>query len=378
MTFINTFYAKAAQDASTRNHVVDRRFQEKVWSWLAKNPEVSIGENGECNALSLSDVERRVNDAPNSEHTAQNQIRVFVSKERTWLAITGHEPDENKLLATEFALLSIIASRKADGIAQTELVKLSGQDKRSVPKRTDQLQQKGYIEKRAVQIKSTRTSLCTLRKFMQAEQSSTETTKDQSSGQPQVIDYKEFSKQLFSILREHEIISRVDLKKILGFADRWRWRILSRALRKFERIGVLKRVKAMSQFSENDKHYFACVKLIREPTEKDLELFHEFSRGISTNLEQDDNAELDEDVEPTDATRESPLLNNGEMLNVMKREEETDEAGRILPLWTPDQTIHNLILDVVENAGTEGIMNQVRLIEKTEEKKGNYLSSLKE
>ncbi|QMW43777.1 hypothetical protein G4B11_007147 [Aspergillus flavus] len=358
LTFINTFYAKAAQDASTRNHVVDRRFQEKVWSWLAKNPEVSIGENGECNALSLSDVERRVNDAPDSEHTAQNQIRVFVSKERTWLAITGHEPDENKLLATEFALLSIIASRKADGIAQTELVKLSGQDKRSVPKRTDQLQQKGYIEKRAVQIKSTRTSLCTLRKFMQAEQSSTETTKDQSSGQPQVIDYKEFSKQLFSILREHEIISRVDLKKILGFADRWRWRILSRALRKFERIGVLKRVKAMSQFSENDKHYFACVKLIREPTEKDLELFHEFSRGISTNLEQDDNAELDEDVEPTDATRESPLLNNGETLNVMKREEETDEAGRILPLWTPDQTIHNLILDVVENAGTEGIMNQ--------------------
>ncbi|KAE8166637.1 hypothetical protein BDV40DRAFT_296420 [Aspergillus tamarii] len=358
LTFINTFYAKAAQDASTRSHVVDRRFQEKVWSWLARNPEVSIGENRECNALSLSDVERRVNDAPGSEHTAQDPIRVFVSKERTWLAITGHEPDENKLLATEFALLSIIASRKSNGIAQTELVKLSGQDKRSVPKRTDQLQQKGYIEKRAIQIKSTRTSLCTLRKFMQADQSSTETTKDQSSGQPQVIDYKEFSKQLFSILREHEIISRVDLKKILGFADRWRWRILSRALRKFERIGVLKRVKAMSQFSENDKHYFACVKLIREPTEKDLELFHEFSRGISTNLEQDDNAELDEDVEPADATRESPLLNNGETLNVMKREEDTDEAGRILPLWTPDQTIHNLILDVVENAGTEGIMNQ--------------------
>ncbi|OGM45890.1 TFIIIC transcription initiation factor complex subunits Tfc3 [Aspergillus bombycis] len=358
LTFINTFYAKAAQDASTRSHVVDRRFQEKVWSWLARNPEVSIGENREWNALSFSDVERRVNDAPSSEHTAQNPIRVFVSKERTWLAITGHEPDENKLLATEFALLSIIASRKSNGIAQTELVKLSGQDKRSVPKRTDQLQQKGYIEKRAIQIKSTRTSLCTLRKFMQAEQSSAETTKDQSSGQPQVIDYKEFSKQLFSILREHEIISRVDLKKILGFADRWRWRILSRALRKFERIGVLMRVKAMSQFSENDKHYFACVKLIREPTEKDLELFHEFSRGISTNLEQDDNAELDEDVDPNDATRESPLLNNGETLNVMKREEDTDEAGRILPVWSPDQTIHNLILDVVEKAGTEGIMNQ--------------------
>ncbi|KAE8353127.1 hypothetical protein BDV28DRAFT_133800 [Aspergillus coremiiformis] len=352
LTFINTFYAKAAQDASARSHVVDRRFQEKVWSWLARNPEVSMGENRDHNALSLSDVERLANDAP------QTPIRVFVSKESTWLAITGHEPDENKLLPTEFALLSIIASRKSNGIAQTELVKLSGQDKRSVPKRTDQLQQKGYIEKRAIQIKSTRTSLCTLRKFLQLEHRSTDTTEDQPGGETQMIDYIKFSNDLFRILQEHRIISRVDLKELLGFNDRWRWRILSRALRKFERIGVLKRVKAISQFSDQDTHYFACVKLIREPTEKDLELFHEFSRGIPTNLEQDDNAELDEDVETNGATGSSSLLNNGETFNMVNQEEDTEEAGRILPVWTPDQTIHNMIFDVVEKSGTDGIMNQ--------------------
>lgn len=355
LTYISTFYAKAAQEASARSHVVDRRFQEKVWSWLAKNPEVSIGENRECNTLSLGDVERRANDAPDSEETP---IRVFVSKERTWLAITGHEPDESKLLPTEFALLSIIASRKANGIVQTELVKLSGQDKRSVPKRTDQLHQKGYIEKRAIQIKSARTSLCTLRKFMLSENMSTGTTIEQSAGETQMIDYMEFCNNLFSILREHQIISRVDLKKLLGFNDRWRWRILSRAVRKFERIGVLKRVKAMSQFSDSDKHYFACVKLMREPTDRDLELFREFSRGISTNLEQDDNPELDEDVDPNDGTRESSLVNNGETFNVVKQEEGTEEAGRALPVWTPDQNIHNLIFDVVDQAGTDGIMNQ--------------------
>ncbi|KAF7588591.1 hypothetical protein BBP40_005476 [Aspergillus hancockii] len=352
LTFINTFYAKAAQDASTRNHAIDRPFQEKVWSWLTKNPEVSVGKDREYNALSLSDLERRTSGVPGSDYAPRSPIHVYVSEERTWLAITGHEPDESKVLSTEFALLSIIASRKSNGIAQTELVKLSGQDKRSVPKRTDMLQRKGYIEKRAIQIKSTRTSLCTLRKFMQSDHPSTESAGDRSAGETQIMDYTQFSNDLFGILREHRLVSRVDLKRLLGFNDKWRWRILSRALRKFERIGVLKRVKATSQFSESEKHYFACVKLLREPTEKDIELFHEFSCGISTNLEQDDNAEFDEDVEPND------VLQNGEALDVVKQEEDTEESGRILPAWTPDRTIHNLIFETVDKAGTDGILNQ--------------------
>ncbi|KAE8154656.1 hypothetical protein BDV25DRAFT_93729 [Aspergillus avenaceus] len=353
LEFIETFYAKAAQDASNRGHNVDRRFQEKVWTWLTRNPEVSVGENRAGNNLSLSDVQSR---ASNSDDASQTPSHVFVSKERTWLAITGHEPDESKVLPTEFALLSIIASRKSSGISQTELVKLSGQDKRSVPKRTDTLQQKGYIEKRAVQIRSTRTSLCTLRRFLDADHPSTE-----AAGTPAVdadiMDYQEFSSKLFSILQRHQIISRVDLKKLLGFADKWRWRILSRALRKYERIGVLKRVKAMSQYMNSNK-YFPCVKLIRVPTEKDQELFLEFSRGITANLEQDDNGELDEDVEPGDEAREPSLFKGGKALTVVKQEESAEEAGRILPVWTPDQTIHNLIFDAVERAGTEGIMNQ--------------------
>ncbi|RAL04798.1 putative TFIIIC transcription initiation factor complex subunits Tfc3 [Aspergillus ibericus CBS 121593] len=362
LTFIDTFYAKAAQDA-VRAHVVDRRFQEKVWSWLMRNPEVSVGKDREGNHLSLQDAEgrrHRQTDAEADQVTrgVSGAVRVFVSEERTWLAVTGHGPDETKVFPTEFALLSIIASRKHNGIAQTELVKVSGQDKRSVPKRTDLLQKKGYIEKRAIQVKSTRTSLCTLRKFLSPEH-----LKDRQAGQDSetaqgenMIDFKEFTDHLFQILQEYQIISRNDLKEKLGFADHWRWRILSRALRKFERIGVLKRVRALSQYAHTLKKFHPCVMLIREPTERDFELFNEFSRGILSNLEQEDNVDIEDDLEQDDPSQDALQPEYG-TVGLVKRDA-VEEAGRILPSWTADRNIHNLIVDTVGQTGTNGITNQ--------------------
>ncbi|GFN12655.1 putative TFIIIC transcription initiation factor complex subunits Tfc3 [Aspergillus tubingensis] len=362
LTFIDTFYAKAAQDAAGRAHTVDRRFQEKVWSWLMKNPEVSVGKDREGNYLSLRDAERGQTSAETDQaaNGASDSARVFVSKERTWLAVAGHGPDETKVFPTEFALLSIIASRKHNGIAQTELVRVSGQDKRSVPKRTDVLQQKGYIEKRAIQVKSTRTSLCTLRKFLTPEHAPVdrETGQDaDATKQENMIDFKEFLDQLFQILQEYQIISRNDLKQKLGFQDHWRWRILSRALRKFERIGVLKRVRALSQYADTLKKFHPCVMLIREPTERDFELFNEFSRGILSNLEQEDNLDIEDDMEQ-DGTSQSPLQPNSNGTVGLVKREAVEEAGRILPSWSPDRSIHNQIFEIVDRTGTDGITNQ--------------------
>ncbi|PYI21042.1 hypothetical protein BO99DRAFT_421145 [Aspergillus violaceofuscus CBS 115571] len=360
LKFIDTFYARLAQDAPDRSHTVDRRFKEKVWSWLTKNPEISVGQNREGNHLRLQDVAGFSRDESSTEaHTptlSSGPVRVFVSKERTWLAVTGHEPDETKVLPTEFALLSIIASRKHNGIVQTDLVKASGQDKRSVPKRTDALHQKGYIEKRAIQIKAARTSLCTLRRFLTPEHAPQSDQDSEPSGvKPKMIDFNEFNGKLFDILREYRLISRNDLKAKLGFIDHWHWRILSRALRKFERIGVLKRVKALSQYAHTLKKFHPCVMLIREPTEKDMELFHEFSRNILANLDQEDNVEIEDEMDQEDSTRGSQAPPN---TTLVKREQEVEDAGRILPSWSPDRNIHNLIFETIDNAGTAGLTNQ--------------------
>ncbi|PTU17290.1 hypothetical protein P175DRAFT_0487634 [Aspergillus ochraceoroseus IBT 24754] len=363
LSFIDVFYAKSAKEESNRRQTIDRRWQGKVWQWLTKNPEVSVGKNREGNGLSLAEVEQRQlasqeADSEPQPETGNGPIRVFVSKERTWLAITGHEPDETKVLPMEFALLSIIASRKSSGIAQPELIRLSGQDKRSVPKRTDVLQQKGYIEKRAIQIKAARTSLCTLRRFLDQGNASTErpTVQNLDAGidANKMIDFASFTTRLFEILREYQIISRNDLKGLLGFADRWRWRILSRALRKFERIGVLKRVKALSQYADTQKKFHPCVMLVRDPTEKDFELFHEFSKNIYSSLEQGGNAEFEEDIDGENATQEP---SSGGALAVVKREEDVEFSGRTLPVWSPDRNIHNQIFELIDRTGTTGSTN---------------------
>jgi B-block binding subunit of TFIIIC len=386
LTAIETFYnspedekPQALDVASHRKPVIDRRFQEKVWAWLTRNPEVSVGRTKEGNGLTLSEAEA-AESSPSDTGTLltdpQSQVqpsldtkqplRVFVSRERAWLAITGHEPDESKVLPTEFALLSIIASRKSRGIVQTDLVKLSGQDKRSVPKRTEMLQRKGYIEKRAVQAKSARTSLCTLRKFVPDTPAfhATETPRNRGSGRRHeagdIIDFKVFLKQLFEILQEYKVISRNDLKKVLGFADGWRWRILSRALRKLERIGCLKRVKAMSQYQDTMKTPHPCVMLIRDPSERDIQLFHEDSRSLFANLEQEDknNPELDDDIDAVALERESSTLADSGTPNVV-RKDVVEDSGRILPRWSPDKIIHNLIFDVIDSASTTGRTNHV-------------------
>lgn len=323
-----------------------------------------MGKDREWNHLSLDEVEQldsqkftETNDAAESQHdstaTPAAAVRIFVSNERTWLAVAGHQPDESKLTKAEWGLLSIIASFKSDGVAQTDLVRISGQDKRSVPKRTDALERKGYIAKRAVQVRAARTSLCTLRRFLKTTSGdSTDQQASNATTDSSVIDFEVFNRNLFRILKESRVISRNDLKKALGFDDRWRWRILSRALRKFEQIGVLKRVRAESQYGK----LHPCVMLLREPTEKDLYKFYEFTKlGLT---QDDDGADPEEDIDMNVIEKQRGAADEDNV--VVKKETNVVDAGRIIPSWTPDRILSNQIFDLVDKSGTSGITNMVR------------------
>ncbi|KAJ5497312.1 B-block binding subunit of TFIIIC [Penicillium fimorum] len=358
-------YHTQPQNVNQTNQKIDHRFKEKVWSWLTTNPEVSIGQHNEWNHLTLDEAEhldsRKAeshdpNDPEANQTGDQNSdlppLRIYVSEERSWVAITGHPPDESKVLPLEFALLSVIASRKSKGIVQPDLVKISGQDKRSVPKRTDALQRKGYIDKRPVQTKTARTSLCTLQRFYR------QTTADQTKEEPQsknMIDFDSFNTSLFDILREHQLIARNDLKRLLGFDDHWRWKVLSRALRKWERIGVVQRVRAESQY----ERMHPCVKLLRDPTKQDLDLFHEFNfdvlnkhgvRAKGTKFTPDQ----DQDMELEGLSKRSPSPDGG----IDQIKEHVEDSARIVPSWTPDRNLYNQIFDIVERTGTTGVTNQ--------------------
>ena len=92
-----------------------------------------------------------------------------------WHALAGHGPDSSRIKSLDFVCLSIIAACGHKGILQHDLVRISGQDKRSLPARTDRLHNDGYIEKKPVRIQLVdpkrwlNTSLCTLKRFVSSD-----------------------------------------------------------------------------------------------------------------------------------------------------------------------------------------------------------------
>ncbi|KAI2402762.1 hypothetical protein LOZ67_001529 [Ophidiomyces ophidiicola] len=355
---------------------VDRPLKAKLWTWLTQNPEVSVGRNREGNGLSLEEAlgaEAHAGQVISPSEPEESEVllpdprrettevpRVFVSQERMWHSITGHEPDKSRVLPLEFDLLSIISTHKSRGIVQGDLVRLSGQDKRSVPKRTDLLQLKGYIEKKAIQYKGARTSLCVLKRFASAtreEISQTVRFENERVGDSQANDLVDFSvllDKLFQCLRERKVITRSELKEKLGMTELWRSKILRRAIIKLEAIGCLRRVKAISQYHQVMKSLHPSIMLIRDPTEKDIRLFHEDNQAVIASLRQGDTNSLrdsqgqDEDLEDIDDMPGAASL--GPVTVVQ-------DASRVVPQWTPDQNLSKFVLDIIHKAGPAGMNN---------------------
>ena len=120
--------------------------------------------------------------------TFQPGIRLYTSKNRMWYALTGHGPNLSRVKALDFIALSIIAACGPTGILQNDLTRISGQDKRSLPARTDRLHEGGYIVKERLMTddgtgqRMIHTSRCTLTRYVkatasQAERSETPSTK---------------------------------------------------------------------------------------------------------------------------------------------------------------------------------------------------------
>ena len=204
---------------------VDRPLLEQVWKWLIKNPDIRLGGHAGHDQLTLSEVEARNTAIEQSKQSASasqetnlpkadalshassaltviqdgndtqiqqttettgtetnnvaisqeskfnHGIRLYASENRMWHTLTGHGPDFTKVKSLDFVCLSIIAACGSKGILQHDLVRISGQDKRSLPARTDRLRDGGYIEKKRVRVQLVnpkrwmQTSQCILKRF---------------------------------------------------------------------------------------------------------------------------------------------------------------------------------------------------------------------
>ena len=279
-----------------------------------------------------------------------------MSESRMYLAICGHEKDLSKVFESEFALLSVIASRRHEGIIQGDLTKVTGQDKRSVPRRTDVLQQKGYIVKRAIHAPGSKTSQLILTKFAQTLKKQN-ATGDVASPQhllqtketSRVVDIKKLTVKLFDLLHKRSLMTRMDIKFDLDMVGLWHTRILSRLIRVFEALQCLKRVKARSEASSNSYWTYSCVKFIRFPTEEEMQMQAApnssiASLALSATEPQEDSDDDDAGVEAN---------------NTHSKTEESrgvlTEVQRVVPQWNPDRPVSNLIYQIIYEAGLIGI-----------------------
>ncbi|KAJ2904852.1 hypothetical protein MKZ38_007044 [Zalerion maritima] len=206
------------------------------------------------------------------------QPRLCMHSSVVWHTLTGHGKDFQKVPRFEWQALLGIASAGKEGVLQPDLVKITGQDKRSLPHRTSELTKKGHIIKRSVLKSSCKTSKMWLKRFAPAllESGPVDVSRAALAGNADcvswhqrwtgpTIDYLALGQTAIAIIKAYEVMKYVDLKKKLGVLGlRWQMRVLARTLRYWGGCGVIKYVAA----SLEGTVFRDCLKYVKPPTEE--------------------------------------------------------------------------------------------------------------
>ncbi|KAJ9148441.1 Transcription factor tau subunit sfc3 [Pleurostoma richardsiae] len=373
-------------------------FARKVWEWFLSRTEAKVGAKGEWNHLSLDDLLAIPEDMPEDQAAgsagipAQRPIDpqgskkgipatrpgVFVSDETIWKSLTGHEPNFKRVPPLEWKCLVGIAATKEKGILQRELGRLTGQDKRSVPKRTDFLTQKGYIAKRTTIIRKSKTSKLWLSRFappllqnaddplssqLQGVELSREVLVDNLDPVPwctrwtgEVIDFLAFGQTLLAIVKTWGVIRITDLKTKLGIlGSTWQMRTLAKQCRRFEGLGVFAYVAAVFQ---NDRQVFKdCIKFIRDPTDEEWREFLATGKKTSRYSDQTKN-KLPLPNAPSTAQPEDPTTHipDKEGLEI-DRKHPRPKIPLSFTRWEPEKPLANTVFETLQLAGSAGLSN---------------------
>lgn len=343
-----------------------------IWRWIASKPDVSVGNDRKWNHLSLQQVLGLPEEPRNEGNTAPDEgaattpqptpnglptyrPRLYVTESKMWECVTGHGIDYQKLPRFEWLALLGIASVMEEGILQGDLTRLVGQDKRSLPKRTDVLSRKGYIEKKPILTRGCKTSKLWLKAFAPAaptQNQPTETSsevvndnfpraalvtdlepvpwRDHWTGS--TIDYAMLGRTIMAVIKEFGVIRYADLRAKLGVAGvHWQMKVVTRTCRFFIELGLIEYVTA----SLGNRLFRDCLKFKRGLTTDDLSAF--ISGGGSV-------FRFGNNYEPKKVST--------------KRQDDDTINGPPTEGWTPDKPLTISILEIILASGEEGMTNK--------------------
>ncbi|KAI1821555.1 hypothetical protein F4861DRAFT_451821 [Xylaria intraflava] len=393
------------QDAANRN---DLAVASKVWKWLVARPDVSIGTNKEFNHLSLEDVLAlpeevelpplepivESSEKPSSTNaksharpkstlstTAREKIpavrpRLHVSEERQWRTITGHGPDLKRVPLFEWRALVDIASVKEKGILQGDLVRLTGQDKRSLPTRTDALARKGYVIKQPIVLRGGKSSKLWLAQFSEHAKQSEERegldydlldlskqalTSDlypvpfAAKWNGETIDYLALAQGFMAIVKAWELIRYCDARAKLGVGERVRqMRALAKTCRWLTNIGALSFVGA--KFAGSNRLFKDCVKFIRDPSPAEWSHF----RATPKTRMVVPSGRIGKRGEASRAAHASQPGASGSKATGKSLNDTASRPPltRIIPSpWKPQKPLPNSAFEIIKRAGSKGTSN---------------------
>ncbi|KAJ0117582.1 hypothetical protein J7T55_001780 [Diaporthe amygdali] len=369
-----------------------------AWKWLLGTGEVSIGPEGEWNRLTFDEIMSIPEDAggqavslPEDEkskvvvtsatlkHKKLPKVRprIFVGEETIWKTLTGHSIDYKRVPNLEWKCLVVIGSTKEDGILQGDLNRATGQDKRSVPKRTDFLTQKGYIAKRTHMVRGMKTSKLWLTKFAPAlpvpsnplggkDLSRVSLTRDMQpvawhqqwtgkdkEGRPE-IHYMALGQTIIAITKAWGTLRIRDLKAKLGIlGKKWQMKVMSRFLRRFHKLGNVTYVAATFA---GDKHVFKdCVRFARDPTESDWRLLLATGKKTSryTNQGKDKQPRAKSKAKGSKG-RGKKAANPAKPAVKILRKKPKLRLGATMTGWVPEKPLANTVADFVLTGGARG------------------------
>ncbi|KAI0532839.1 hypothetical protein GGR58DRAFT_148528 [Xylaria digitata] len=386
---------------STNGH--DLAVASKVWRWLANRSDVSIGVDGRFNHLSLEQVlalpegeepssgaiapsDTKVPSHPRSgsrtsrDEAATVRPRLHVSEERQWRTIAGHGPDLKRVPLFEWRALVDIASVKEKGILQGDLVRLTGQDKRSLPTRTDALARKGYIIKQPIVLRGGKSSKLWLTQFSDFAREHQEregldyekldlskaalTTDlhpvsfcDKWNGE--TIDYLALAQAFVAIVKAWVLIRYCDARAKLGVEERVRqMRALAKTCRWLTNIGALSFVGA--KFAGSNRLFKDCVKFIRDPSPAEWSHF----RATPKTRMVVPSGRIGKRGEASRAVHASQLGGSRGGKAIVKKPQSTKPRSdptsyaRIIPSpWKPQKPVPNTAFEIIKRAGSKGTSN---------------------
>ncbi|KAI4598932.1 hypothetical protein KJ359_002347 [Pestalotiopsis sp. 9143b] len=400
---VSSFYghgnaANDNQEASTNAQITEGEIAHAsiVWRWVTKRKDVIVTPK-EAELRPLEDLiprakppsssesstetpaEQSNNEVTTTADAVQDEIRLFLSEERQWRAIAGHGPDYKRIPVFEWKALVAIASVGTTGILQGDLTRLTGQDKRSLPTRTDALARKGYIIKKQTMLRGCKTSKLWLAQFSESVNiddaprglpddvlnlPAAEITKNWNPVtfkhyyDVEPLNHLAISQAFLLILKAYSAMRYCDLRgKMKVEGNTTLMRALAKSSRWWAKVGVI-RFEPM-QSKQKAKVFKDCLKYIRDPTPKE---WVDYVSTPKANLKIPSSRQRDkkkrgrskkaESVEVTPSSSQKA----GKAKKLAKRPPPSADMIK-LSVWDPYKPLTTTFYEIIKRAGKEGTSN---------------------